>query len=101
MVYTVYILRSQLDGTFYIGYTGNLEKRLQEHNGGRTRYSSGKRPWDLFYTEAYETKGEAIKREKFLKRQRNRAFYLSLREALKNRPVIPSPRDGFESRPHR
>jgi len=80
MVYTVYILRSQVDGSFYIGYTSNLERRLMEHNEGRTRYTSSKRPWDLFYMEEYNTKGEAIRRERFLKRQRNRGFYYSLRQ---------------------
>jgi len=51
-----------------------------EHNEGRTRYTSCKRPWDLFYMEEYNTKGEAIRRERFLKRQRNRDFYYSLRQ---------------------
>jgi len=35
-----------------------------EHNEGRTRYTSSKRPWDLFYMEEYNTKGEAIRRER-------------------------------------
>jgi len=35
-----------------------------EHNEGRTRYTSSKRPWDLFYMEEYNKKGEAIRRER-------------------------------------
>ncbi|HOP00272.1 MAG TPA: GIY-YIG nuclease family protein [Bacteroidales bacterium] len=79
MRYTVYILQSQVDNTFYIGYTSNLERRLSEHNEGRTRYSSSKRPWELLYSEEYTTKRDAIMRERFLKKQKNKAFYLSLK----------------------
>jgi len=82
MTYTVYILQSQFDGSFYIGYTSNLERRISEHNEGLTRYTSGKRPWSLFYTEEFLTKREALIRERFLKRQKNKDFYFSLK--LKN-----------------
>ena len=84
MRYTVYILQSQVDNTFYIGYTSNLERRLSEHNEGRTRYSSSKRPWELLYSEEYTTKRDAIMRERFLKKQKNKAFYLSLKGWLTN-----------------
>ncbi|HDP69106.1 MAG TPA: hypothetical protein ENN20_11515 [Candidatus Marinimicrobia bacterium] len=36
MVY-VYILHSEKDGGFYIGYTANLSRRVQQHNAGKTR----------------------------------------------------------------
>ena len=78
MNYFVYILESEMDGSYYIGYTSNLSHRLTEHNSGKTRYSSKKRPWKIVYTEEYPNKSDAIKREKFLKRQRNRQFYQRL-----------------------
>jgi putative endonuclease len=37
MVYFVYILQSERDGSYYVGHTGNLEGRLRRHNEGRSR----------------------------------------------------------------
>lgn len=80
MSYIVYILQSESDGTYYIGYTSDLPRRLEEHNSGRTRYSSKKIPWRIVYTEEYKIKSDALKREKFLKKQKNRTFYQRLIE---------------------
>jgi putative endonuclease len=78
MRYYVYILQSEQDGTFYIGYSSNLESRLEKHNSSKTGYTSKKKPWRLVYKEFFDKKTDAIKREKFLKSQRNRAFYQKL-----------------------
>ncbi|MFK7947004.1 MAG: GIY-YIG nuclease family protein [Saprospiraceae bacterium] len=74
MFYT-YILQSEKDASFYIGYTSNLEKRLFEHNEGFSRYTKHRRPWKLVYSEVFDDKSSAIKRERFLKKQKNRSFY--------------------------
>ncbi|WP_167606240.1 GIY-YIG nuclease family protein [Maribellus sediminis] len=81
MKYFVYILQSEKDSSFYIGYTSDLDQRLQKHNSGSTRYSSRKRPWKLVYVEDFLDKSEAIRRERFLKKQRNRSFYQRLIDA--------------------
>ena len=78
MKYFVYILQSEIDESYYIGYTSNLQNRLTEHNSGKTRYTSRKRPWKLVYREEFQDKSEALKREKFLKKQRNSDFYLRI-----------------------
>jgi putative endonuclease len=78
MAYFVYILQSEKDQSLYIGYSKNPQKRLMEHNQGKAQYSSTKIPWKLIYTEEFSTKTQAIKREKFLKKQRNRDFYMKL-----------------------
>ncbi|WP_410796303.1 GIY-YIG nuclease family protein [Maribellus sp. CM-23] len=75
MAYFVYILQSEQDRSYYIGFTSNLEIRLEYHNSGKSRYTSRKLPWRIVYSESYATKSDALKREKFLKQQRNRAFY--------------------------
>ena len=80
MKYFVYILRSTIDSSFYIGYTKDLERRLKEHNETRLRYTARNSPWELYYYEEYTDKGDAIKREKFLKKQKNRSFYERLRD---------------------
>jgi len=72
-MYFVYVLQSLTDNSFYIGYTSNIEDRLWEHNEGRTRYTKRKRPWNLMYKEDYQTRAEAIKREKYLKKLKNKA----------------------------
>jgi putative endonuclease len=71
MFYT-YILKSEKDTTYYIGTTGNLTNRLNEHNFGNTTYTKRKRPWILLYSEEFPTRGFAILREKQLKRIKNR-----------------------------
>lgn len=76
--YYVYILQSLSDGSFYTGYTTDLERRLTEHNSGKSLYTSRKIPWQLVYTEEFISKTEALKREKFLKSQRNWLFYEQL-----------------------
>ncbi len=78
MNFIVYILESQKDGSYYIGFTSDLKQRLEYHNAGKSRYTSGKLPWKVVYTESFTTRSDAMKRERFLKRQRNRSFYEGL-----------------------
>jgi len=78
MPHFVYILQSEIDSTFYIGSTADLQKRLSDHNAGLSRYTAAKRPWKIAYSEAFETKREALKREIFLKKMKNREFYQRL-----------------------
>ena len=78
MTFYVYILQSVRDGSYYIGYTYNLEKRVFQHNDAKTGYSSKKSPWILVYSESYDIKSSAIKRELFLKKQKNRDFIKKL-----------------------
>jgi putative endonuclease len=83
MSYWVYIIESLQDHSFYIGYSENLENRLKQHNNGESIYTSRKIPWKLVYYEEFESKSSAIKRERFLKKQRNSNFYRSLRDNFK------------------
>jgi len=77
-MFYVYILESKKDNSFYIGQTDDLEKRLDFHNQGLSKYTSRKLPWHIVYFEEYTTRKEALQRERFLKKQRNRDFYKSL-----------------------
>lgn len=57
------------DGTFYTGWTNNLEKRLKAHNSGQgAKYTKSRRPVKLVYMEEFETKEEAMSREYAIKR---------------------------------
>lgn len=56
------------DGTLYTGVTNNLEKRLRNHNSRKGgRYTKGRTPVTLKYTEKNRTKKQAMKREEQLK----------------------------------
>ncbi|RZL54675.1 MAG: GIY-YIG nuclease family protein [Pedobacter sp.] len=47
-MFYLYILYSALSDKYYVGYTGNIERRLFEHsNNERTPYTSKHRPWIL------------------------------------------------------
>ena len=82
-MYYTYILQSEIDQSYYIGYTSNLERRFAEHNGGLSRYTRTKMPWKLVFYESHETKSSAIRRENWLKAQRNSRFYEELIKTLK------------------
>jgi putative endonuclease len=64
-VWFVYLLKSE-HGEFYIGFTSDLERRIQAHNDGLNRSTRG-RPWRLAYCEMYTSEAAARDRERILK----------------------------------
>ena len=67
-VHFVYVLRCA-DGTLYTGYARDPEQRVKMHNTGHgARYTAGRRPVRLVYSEACETHADALRREHELKR---------------------------------
>jgi putative endonuclease len=73
-MYYVYVIKSLAHNTRYTGSTDDVENRLNEHNLGKCRYTSGRKPWRLVYKEKYPTRSKAIKREKFLKSGQGRKY---------------------------
>jgi putative endonuclease len=72
-MYKVYILYSQSYNKIYVGFTSNLEQRLLSHNElGKKGWTIKFRPWKLVYTEVYNSKEEALLREKMLKGAKGR-----------------------------
>ena len=62
------------DGTFYTGWTTDLERRVAAHNAGRgSRYTRQRRPVKLVYFESLPTRAEAMRRESRIKRKSHRA----------------------------
>ena len=76
--YFVYILTSEKDGRLYKGLTTDLEKRIREHNNGKTKSTKGYCPWKLIYKEEFITLEEARKREKYFKTGIGREFIKKL-----------------------
>ncbi len=64
--YFVYVLKSE-SGSSYVGHTSALDKRLFEHNSGKSISTRSKRPWKLVYKEEYQTRSEAASRERYFK----------------------------------
>jgi putative endonuclease len=77
----VYVLISQKDNSWYIGYTANLKERIIQHNSGKTLTTSKKMPWKILYYEVAFDKQDAIAREKYLKSGMGRRY---LKNRLKN-----------------
>jgi putative endonuclease len=65
--YYVYVLQSQKDRYFYVGYTNNLTVRLQNHNKGKVESTKKRTPLGLVYWEGCLNQKDAVKREKYLK----------------------------------
>ncbi len=52
------------DGSYYTGYTNDLEKRVATHNAGKGgKYTRARLPVNLVYHECFDTKNEAMSRE--------------------------------------
>jgi putative endonuclease len=58
-MYYVYVLESIKDGKWYIGHSEDPERRLEEHNSGRTISTKHRRPFKLLYKEPFRTRSEA------------------------------------------
>ena len=63
----VYVLRSNRDGNFYVGYSADLPSRVRLHNEGGVQSTRNRRPLELIYYEAYVNQKDALHREKYLK----------------------------------
>lgn len=61
--YFFYVVKCD-DGSYYAGYTNDLERRINTHNEGKgARYTRGRRPVQLLYYEEFESKSEALRAE--------------------------------------
>jgi putative endonuclease len=90
-MFYVYVLHSDKDEGLYIGYTGNLRKRLAEHNAGAAFATSYRGPWRLIYYEAYREAADAKGREKFLKSGSGRKFLIKqLAHYFRRHPFRPA-----------
>ena len=73
-MYTVYVLRSKSTGKHYTGQTENFQIRFNAHATGLARYTHGRGPWELVYSEEFQTRALAMAREKFLKSGQGREW---------------------------
>ena len=73
-MFYVYVIKSEMDGRLYKGFTANLDQRIKEHNSGKTKSTKAYIPWKLVYFEEFLKREDAIKREKYFKSGSGREF---------------------------
>jgi len=75
-MFFVYILQSERDGTYYVGYSHDVNSRLKEHNCGKVRYTKGHAPYKIVYIESCVSRRQAEIREQAIKKTKNIAYFL-------------------------
>ena len=78
MFFYTYVLLSFKDNEYYIGYTNDLKRRIEEHNVGKNFSTKSRMPLKLIYFEACLNEDDAKQREKYFKSTIGRR-YLSKR----------------------
>ncbi|MBP9758180.1 GIY-YIG nuclease family protein [Candidatus Dojkabacteria bacterium] len=79
--YYTYILISFKDQKFYIGFTTNVFRRLEEHNSGKNLSTKSRRPFRLVYYEAHLSKENALRRESYFKTTKGK---VTLRQIIRS-----------------
>ncbi len=74
MPYFAYILKSNHLRAYYKGHCEDLEKRITEHNTGKTKSTKHGIPWQIVNFEEFDTRHEAILRERYFKTAAGRRF---------------------------
>ncbi len=77
----VYVLQSEFDNKFYIGYTSNLERRINEHQQGKNISTAKRLPLKLIYFEGHLSKTDAERRERYFKTNKGKT---TLRQIIRN-----------------
>jgi putative endonuclease len=74
-MYFVYLIKSiKFPDQLYVGYTINLEERIEKHNEGGSIHTTKYKPWELIAYFAFKSESTAIEFEKYLKSGSGRAF---------------------------
>ncbi|MDA3906316.1 MAG: GIY-YIG nuclease family protein [Bacteroidales bacterium] len=79
-MYYIYILRSISFDKYYVGYTSDISRRIEEHNSSaRNTYTSKYRPWKISALFAVsKNEGETIIIERYIKKQKSRSLLMRL-----------------------
>lgn len=94
-MFRVYVLKSRKDNKRNIGFIKNLPRRLNEHNNGIVKSTKNRSPFVLIHSEIFDTKEEAMRREKFFKSRKGREFL----KFLGNRQRAATRHDSWRANP--
>ena len=84
-MFYVYVIESLKNNKVYTGHTANLDKRLDQHNAGKTKSTKAFIPYKILFFELCTNRKEAIAREKYLKSGIGREF---IKEYIRTRSSI-------------
>ena len=81
--YCTYVLFSEKDKMLYTGFTSNLQRRIDDHNSGKSKSTAPRVPLKLIFCEFYLFEKDARNREQYLKTTAGKkAIKLMLRSSL-------------------
>jgi len=83
-MFYVYVLQSEKDNKFYVGYTNDLKSRLKLHNEGKIISTRNRQPIKLVYYEGSLNRQDALHREKYLKSSWGETIFKKQNEVLSN-----------------
>jgi putative endonuclease len=87
--FCVYVLLSLKDHNYYIGYTTDFARRMNEHHEGRTKSTAPRRPFIVIYCEFHRSKEDAMRREYYFKTSPGKkTLSLMLRESRSNLKAV-------------
>jgi putative endonuclease len=72
-MFYLYVLQSIQTGKYYIGSCKDLTARLKKHNSGNVKSTKPYKPWKIIYSQVYNTRAQAMNREKYLKSLKKRS----------------------------
>jgi putative endonuclease len=79
-MYYLYIIKSLRNKRYYVGSTNDVDRRLIEHNSGKSKYTRMTKPFELVYKEEYLTRSEAGRRELYIKKLKSKKYIEQLIE---------------------
>ena len=74
MSYYVYILYSQSLDQYYVGHSANIGDRIYRHRNSGSKSTKKAADWEIKYTEAFESRSEAMQRELTIKNKKSRKY---------------------------
>ena len=77
-MFYLYILKSEKINSYYVGVSNDVEERLKRHLSNHNGYTAKAKDWIIAYTESFETKAEALKREKQIKNWKSKLMIQKL-----------------------
>ena len=83
-MFYIYIIKSDKDGSYYIGSCKDIKKRLAQHNCGLVKSTKKGVPWSLAYQEIYQELKDARRRELQIKSWKKRGAIERLIKHSKN-----------------
>jgi putative endonuclease len=82
-MFYVYVLKD-VTGRLYVGYTHDLKTRIKQHGAGKTWTTHRMKDFELVFYEAYKSKEDAMRREKYFKTSKGKVSLKQIiRESLK------------------